>query len=192
MVDIRDWRLSWRVGTTGELRLIELTRSFRWRRCTFPFKIAILEVLSRSSRPSTPMNAFEDAWFTCRPLYASITRKADHIVRRLGLPAPFVTSLQGTILLQTNRFLHVYVAISTEAVERTPVSGPIVRQRSNALKRLPNSSTIMSQLLYLADPPDSYYHRYRDIPLLLRHIRRVLFGYAIRVDGSMPTRWSCL
>jgi hypothetical protein len=190
VIDIRDWRLSWRIGTTGELRLIELTRSFRWRRCEPPFEIAILEVLSRSSHPSTLMNAFEDAWFTCRLLYASITRKADHLVRRLGLPAPFVTSLQGTILLQTNRFLHVYVAISTEAVDKTPASGPIVRQRSNALKRLPTSSTVMYQLLYLADPPDSYYHRYRVLPLLLRNTRRVLFGYAIRVDGSMPTRWS--
>lgn len=107
----------------------------------------------------------------CLPFHHTCEDEEDFFVaRRLASLPHSGIFFRRAILLQANCFLLVYVAISWRAQERTPASGPNrspVRQRSNALKRLPTSLTncVPSLVLHRSSDrrPDEHCHHYRDL-----------------------------
>ena len=157
---------------------------------------------SRSSRWSALLYALSHEWFTYRLVYRSTirarTKRTSFVARRLASLPHSGIFFRRAILLQANCFLLVYVAISWRAQERTPASGPNrspVHQRSNALKRLPNSLTIVYHLLYCTDPPTGVQTN-TAITTVISAAVRTYTARPSRLCGwsrwSMLTRWSCL
>jgi hypothetical protein len=135
----------------------------------------------------------------CLPFHHTCEDEEDFFVaRRLASLPHSGIFFRRAILLQANCFLLVYVAISWRAQERTSASGPNrspVRQRSNALKRLPTSLTIVYHLLYCTDPPTGVQTN-TAITTVISAAVRTYTARPSRLCGwsrwSMLTRWSCL